>query len=209
MSAALPSARTRSDCATRRCRASKASISAAGAICRSPFSGPGTDRDDTEKIKAALQGQDDSFAQSVAGSIRDIGRMAAAATRARCRASPHAGRRASNGSRFRCSRSARRSSSMFFADGAATINSKRLPHILVEVSNWLTDFGKSQWFLWPAALVLAACALAGTSRALTRTQHRVLAAIAVRAQFVFIAVAVPGPRRPRSSSASSAARVRW
>jgi membrane-associated phospholipid phosphatase len=81
---------------------------------------------------------------------------------------------------------------MLFADGAATINSKRLPHVLVEVSNWLSDFGKSQWFLWPAALVLAACALAGTLSTLTRTQHRVLAAIAVRAQFVFIAIAVPG-----------------
>jgi membrane-associated phospholipid phosphatase len=81
---------------------------------------------------------------------------------------------------------------MVFADGAATINSKRLPHISIEISNWLSDFGKSQWFLWPAALVMGACALAGASRALTRTQHRVLAAIAVRAQFVFIAVAVPG-----------------
>lgn len=82
--------------------------------------------------------------------------------------------------------------SMFFADAAATINSKRLPQLLVDVSNWLTDFGKSVWFLWPSALLLAACALAGMSTRLTRTQHQVLAAIAVRAQFVFIAVAVPG-----------------
>jgi membrane-associated phospholipid phosphatase len=81
---------------------------------------------------------------------------------------------------------------MFFADGAATLNSKRLPQLLVDTSNQFTDFGKSVWFLWPSALVLAACALAGASAALTRTQHRVLAAIAVRAQFVFISVAVPG-----------------
>ena len=82
--------------------------------------------------------------------------------------------------------------SMFFADAAATINSKRLPQLLIEVTNWLTDFGKSAWFLWPSALLLAVCALASASTRLTRTQHQVLAAIAVRAQFVFIAVAVPG-----------------
>ncbi len=82
--------------------------------------------------------------------------------------------------------------SMLVADGAATINSKRLPQLLVDTSNWFTDFGKANWFLWPSALVLAACALAGTSDALTKTQHRVLAAIAVRAQLVFIAVAIPG-----------------
>ena len=82
--------------------------------------------------------------------------------------------------------------SMFFVDAAATLNSKRLPQLLVDTSNQFTDFGKSVWFLWPSALLLAACALAGASAALTKTQHRVLAAIAVRAQFVFIAIAIPG-----------------
>lgn len=82
--------------------------------------------------------------------------------------------------------------SMILLDGPATLNSKRLPQLLVDVSNQFTDFGKSVWFLWPSALVLAACALAGASAALTKTQHRVLAAIAVRAQFVFLAVAIPG-----------------
>ncbi|MES1155793.1 MAG: phosphatase PAP2 family protein, partial [Pseudorhodoplanes sp.] len=82
--------------------------------------------------------------------------------------------------------------SMVFVDAAATLNSKRLPQLLVDTSNQLTDFGKSVWFLWPSALLLAACALAGCSASLTKTQHRVLAAIAVRAQFVFFAVAIPG-----------------
>jgi len=82
--------------------------------------------------------------------------------------------------------------SMFFFDGAATINAKRLPQSLVDFLNWVTDFGKSSWFLWPSALLFGLCLWAGTSSRLTKTQHRVLAAIAVRAEFVFIAMAVPG-----------------
>lgn len=143
-----------------------------------------------EKLKAALPPGDD-FARSVAGSIR----MSAAWLRRMPRALPSSPPAWSTREQWIAISLLTLGAAIFsmvFADGAATINSKRLPHMLVEISNWLSDFGKSQWFLWPAALVLAACALAGTSRTLTRTQHRVLAAIAVRAQFVFIAVAVPG-----------------
>lgn len=82
--------------------------------------------------------------------------------------------------------------SMFFFDAAATINSKRVPQSLVDVVNWFTDFGRSSWFLWPAALLFGLCLWAGASSRLTKTQHRVLAAIAVRAEFVFIAIAIPG-----------------
>ncbi len=82
--------------------------------------------------------------------------------------------------------------SMFVFDGAATINAKRLPQALVDFLNWLTDFGRSSWFLWPSALLFGLCMLAGTSTRLNKTQHRVLAAIAVRAEFVFIAIAIPG-----------------
>jgi len=82
--------------------------------------------------------------------------------------------------------------SMFFFDGAATLNAKRLPDRLVDAFNWFTDFGRSSWFLWPSAILFALCLWAGTSPRLTKTQHRVLAAIAVRAEFVFIATAVPG-----------------
>jgi membrane-associated phospholipid phosphatase len=81
---------------------------------------------------------------------------------------------------------------MFFADGAATLNSKRLPQVMVDLTNRLTDFGKSAWFLWVSGSLLVVCALAATSTALTRIQQRVLAVIAARAQFVFVAVAVPG-----------------
>jgi undecaprenyl-diphosphatase len=81
---------------------------------------------------------------------------------------------------------------MFFFDGAATINSKRLPQALIDFVNWFTDFGRSGWFLIPTALTVAACAIAGAFLKLTGMQHRVLAALAVRAEFVFIAIAVPG-----------------
>jgi membrane-associated phospholipid phosphatase len=81
---------------------------------------------------------------------------------------------------------------MFLFDGAATINSKRLPQALIDFTDWFTDFGRSGWFLIPTALMLGACVLAGTWSRLSRMQHGVLAAIAVRAEFVFIAVAVPG-----------------
>ena len=81
---------------------------------------------------------------------------------------------------------------MFFVDVAATLNARRLPQLFVDVVNQFTDFGKSVWTLWPAGVVLAACLIAGATNALTSMQHRVLAAIAVRAQFVFIAIAIPG-----------------
>jgi len=82
--------------------------------------------------------------------------------------------------------------SMFFFDGLATINSKRLPPGLVAFANWFTDFGLSGWFLFPSGILLGACALAGSSSRLTKMQHGVLATIAVRAEFVFIAIAIPG-----------------
>jgi membrane-associated phospholipid phosphatase len=144
-----------------------------------------------DKVKAALQAPSNAFVQSVGGSVRTSAMWLQRKPRA-MPPLPHAWSPREQGIAIALFLIGAAVFSMFFADGAATINSKRLPHMLVEVSNWLSDFGKSQWFLWPAAFVLAACALAGTSNALTRTQHRVLAAIAVRAQFVFIAVAVPG-----------------
>jgi len=82
--------------------------------------------------------------------------------------------------------------SMFLFDGAATLNSKRIPQSLIDAVNWFTDFGRSGWFLIPSALMVGVCALVGMSSKLTRMQHGVLAALAVRAQFVFIAIAIPG-----------------
>jgi undecaprenyl-diphosphatase len=66
-----------------------------------------------------------------------------------------------------------------------------LPLWLVAGFRWITDFGKSFWFLDPIALVLAAIALLA-SPALPAMSRGVLAAVAVRLGFLFSAMALPG-----------------
>jgi membrane-associated phospholipid phosphatase len=78
---------------------------------------------------------------------------------------------------------------MAFADGQLATVSKQLPGWVHVAFAFMTDFGKSGWFLWPAGVVLAAIA-AVTSPALALSRL-VLAAIAVRTGFLFAAIAVP------------------
>ena len=140
MRAALPSARMRSDFAIRRCRASKASISAAGAICRSPFSAPGTDRDGAGRASEGARAGNAFSAQSVAGSIRTVGRLAP----------PQAAHAAAIAARLVDARAMDRDFAAHdrrrdlrlcsLRTAPPPLNSKRLPHILVEISNWLTRF---------------------------------------------------------------------
>jgi membrane-associated phospholipid phosphatase len=78
---------------------------------------------------------------------------------------------------------------MAFADAQLATASKQLPGWVHAAFAFVTDFGKSGWFLWPTGLVLAAIA-AVTSPALALSRL-VLAAIAVRAGFLFAAIAVP------------------
>jgi undecaprenyl-diphosphatase len=79
---------------------------------------------------------------------------------------------------------------MPFADGQLATASKQLPGWIHTAFAFMTDFGKSGWFLWPTGLVLAAIA-AVTSPALTPLSRLVLAAIAVRTGVLFAAIAVP------------------
>jgi undecaprenyl-diphosphatase len=79
---------------------------------------------------------------------------------------------------------------MAFADAPLAVASKQLPHWVHAAFAFITDFGKSGWFLWPAGIVLAAIALV-TSPALAPLSRFVLAAIAVRTGFLFAAIAVP------------------
>ncbi len=81
---------------------------------------------------------------------------------------------------------------MFFVDVPAALYSRDLPTAFITVVNHFTDFGKSTWTLWPSGLVLGACLLAGAATSLTQMQHRVMAAVAVRAHYVFVAIALPG-----------------
>ena len=79
---------------------------------------------------------------------------------------------------------------MVFADAPLAEAAKRLPGWVHAAFAFVTDFGKSGWFLWPTGLALAAIA-AVTSPALAPLSRLVLAAIAVRTGFLFAAIAVP------------------
>lgn len=79
---------------------------------------------------------------------------------------------------------------MVFADAAVTEAAKRLPRWVRVAFAFVTDFGKSGWFLWPTAILLVAIA-AVASPALARLSRLVLAAVAVRVAFLFAAIAAP------------------
>ena len=79
---------------------------------------------------------------------------------------------------------------MVFADAQLAAASKQLPGWAYPAFAFMTDFGKSGWFLWPTGIVLAAIA-ALTAPALAPLSRLVLAAIAVRTGFLFAAIATP------------------
>jgi len=79
---------------------------------------------------------------------------------------------------------------MVFADAQLAVASKRLPGWVHAAFAFMTDFGKSGWFLWPTGVALAAIAVIA-SPALTRLSRLVLAVIAVRTGFLFVAIAAP------------------
>ena len=66
-----------------------------------------------------------------------------------------------------------------------------LPPWLVAGFDWVTDFGKSYWLLYPIGFALALLA-ALASPALSAMSRGVLATVAVRLGFLFSAIALPG-----------------
>jgi membrane-associated phospholipid phosphatase len=79
---------------------------------------------------------------------------------------------------------------MGFFDAWAVARQRNFPAWIVEVFEHITDFGKSGWFLWPAAiLVVTAAALARP--ALGRLANLVMLSLVVRLEFVFFAVGIP------------------
>ena len=80
---------------------------------------------------------------------------------------------------------------MLLFDAWSVAMARRLPVMLVDAFNRLTDLGLSGWFLWPLGLVLIALALVDSPSVPAFPRH-VLAAWAVRLGFVFIAIALPG-----------------
>ncbi len=80
---------------------------------------------------------------------------------------------------------------MILVDAWAVGVAQRVPERLIEIFDYITDFGKSLWFLVPIAVALAAMALL-VSPALPPMSQRVLAAVAVRLGFLFLAIGLPG-----------------
>ncbi|MEI7805878.1 MAG: phosphatase PAP2 family protein [Hyphomicrobiales bacterium] len=75
-------------------------------------------------------------------------------------------------------------------DALAATHARQLPARLVNFFNWITDFGKSGWLLYPLSvfilMIAAASAFVPSRVALW------LGAIAVRFMFIFTAIALPG-----------------
>jgi len=67
---------------------------------------------------------------------------------------------------------------------------QRLPVWLLDLFNFITDFGKSAWVLWPLGLLFLF--LAALPSPVMRMSQRVHAAVMVRAGFLFAAVGVAG-----------------
>ena len=79
---------------------------------------------------------------------------------------------------------------MAMFDAAAMRLAQTLPHGLVDLFNFLTDFGKSGWFLIPLGAALLALALF-TQPSLPRMTRATLATLALRCSFAFLAIGVP------------------
>lgn len=79
---------------------------------------------------------------------------------------------------------------MLLVDAGATRAVRHFPNWLVSFLNFLTDFGKSAWFLWPLGLLYLA--LAALPPVLRPMSQAVLAAIMVRVGFLFAAIGLPG-----------------
>ena len=79
---------------------------------------------------------------------------------------------------------------MVFADAQLAAAAKHIPAWLHAAFAFVTEFGKSGWFLWPTGIVLLAIAVVA-SPALAPLSRLMLAAIAVRAGFLFVAIGAP------------------
>lgn len=79
---------------------------------------------------------------------------------------------------------------MVLIDAAVIRAMERLPRLVIDFFDEITDYGKSGWLLWPLALLFLA--LASVPLGLTRMSQRVVAAIMVRVGFVFATIGAPG-----------------
>ncbi len=79
---------------------------------------------------------------------------------------------------------------MVLLDAAATNSVRYLAHVVVSFFDWVTDFGKAAWVLWPLGVLFLI--LAALPRSLPRMARAVVMALMVRVGFLFVAVSLPG-----------------
>lgn len=80
---------------------------------------------------------------------------------------------------------------MLVLDARALAAQRLLAIPVVDAFNWITDFGKSGWFLWPLGLAIVAVALVAAATP-GRMVHATIVALVVRLEFLFAAIAIPG-----------------
>ena len=79
---------------------------------------------------------------------------------------------------------------MIVIDAAATNAVRHLANVVVAFFDWITDFGKAAWLLWPLGLLfLALAALPSNLSAMSRA---VIMASMTRVGFLFVAIGAPG-----------------
>ena len=79
---------------------------------------------------------------------------------------------------------------MVFLDAWAFAQAKRLPIWVIDLFNQITDYGKSNWFLWPSGILIIV--LAGLAITAPRWARLTLIALIVRFEFIFVAIGLPG-----------------
>ncbi|HWK96198.1 MAG TPA: phosphatase PAP2 family protein [Pseudolabrys sp.] len=79
---------------------------------------------------------------------------------------------------------------MAFVDAPVTRAVQRLPVWLLDFANFITDFGKGAWVLWPLGLLYLL--LAALPLPATRMSQKVYATIMVRAGFLFASIGLTG-----------------
>jgi dolichol-phosphate mannosyltransferase len=80
---------------------------------------------------------------------------------------------------------------MIFVDRGAIETARRLPVWLTSDFDFISDFGKSGWFLVPLGTLLLSLAVAA-SVARSRRTFLTLTSVALRLWFLFLAIALPG-----------------
>jgi membrane-associated phospholipid phosphatase len=78
---------------------------------------------------------------------------------------------------------------MSLLDVRAIVGARALPQWFKDIFDWITDYGKSGYFLWPLGLLFIGLAALPP---LSPVSQRVVASMMVRVGFLFTAIALPG-----------------